>query len=112
MPTNRLLKSLISLFSRAAHRRDWSVEVAERGRDGHVYYHEPAGTITFYWEFGGGDVVAIISGDSEKTRKKNHPWAASRYREILERVASEVIRQKAPNCRAEIDEPKGCIYMR
>ena len=109
---SRFLKTMINALMRTTHRRDWSVEVAERGRDGYVYYRDSAGSISFYWEFGGGDVVAIVSGDRVEEWKKNHSWAAARRREIMERVASEVIRQKAPNCRAEIDEHKGCIYLR
>jgi hypothetical protein len=25
-----------------------------------VNHHEPSGTISFYWEFGGGDAIAMI----------------------------------------------------
>lgn len=105
-------RSLIDTFARAGSQRGWSVDVAERGRDGHVYYRESAGTITFYWEFGGGDVVAIVSGGRGKDWEKNYPWAAVRRGEIMARVASEVVRQKAPSCRADIDEQQGCIYLR
>jgi len=42
----------------------WSVEVVQSGRSGSVNYHEPSGCISFYWEFGGDDTVAIIwTGD-------------------------------------------------
>jgi hypothetical protein len=43
---------------------------------------------------------------------KQHPWAADRQREILERVTQEVIRRKAPRCKADIDETGGYIYFR
>ncbi|WP_158218507.1 hypothetical protein [Synechococcus sp. 1G10] len=33
-----------------------------------------------------------------------HPWAAGRRQEILERIAEEVVRQKAPTCSALIEE--------
>jgi len=38
--------------------------------------------------------------------------AANRQHEILERVAREVVRQRAPTCKAEIDERAGYIYIR
>jgi len=108
----KFLTNLVDALARFTRKRDWSVAFAERGRDGYVYYHEPAGVITFYWEFGGGDTVAIITSEKEAKWRKEFPWVAARRQEILERVASEVIRQKAPGCSAEIDKKEGCIYVR
>ena len=90
----------------------WSVEVVQSGRSGSVNYHEPSGCISFYWEFGGDDTVAIIwTGDVALWSSRN-AWAVERRREILERVAHEVVRQKAPTCRADIDDGHGYIYIR
>jgi hypothetical protein len=86
----------------------WRVDITEEGRGGHVHYREAAGTISFYWEFG-GIAVAILSFDSETQWEKKHPWATGRRAEILERVAAEVIRRKAPSCHGEIDERSGSI---
>jgi hypothetical protein len=108
----KFLKNLADAFTRMTKRRDWSVDFAERGRDGYVYYREPAGAMTFYWGFGGGDTVAIITVEKETKWRKEYPWAAARRQEILQRIASEAIRQKAPSCRVEIDEKSGCIYLR
>jgi hypothetical protein len=90
----------------------WSVEVVENGRSGSVAYCENARCISFDWEFGGGDTVAIIWTESSAVWSTRHPWAVERRREILERVAHEVVRQKAPTCRADIDDQKGYIYIR
>ena len=90
----------------------WSVEVTARGRSGSVDYREEAGSISFYWEFGGGDTVAIIYIEDLPTWSTQHRWAVSQRREILERVANEVVRQKAPTCRADIDDQNGYIYIR
>ena len=88
----------------------WSVEVRSSGRSGSVEYREEAGALSLYWEFGGEDAVACIwTGDVPKWMAQ-YPWAVGHRRQILERVAEEVVRQKAPNCRAEIDERDGCIY--
>lgn len=35
----------------------WSVKVVENGRSGSIEYRESAGSISFYWEFGGGDTL-------------------------------------------------------
>lgn len=86
------------------------VIISENGRTGAVIYHEGSQRISFWWEFGGGDVVAIVNvGDEEEWRAK-YPWALSRRAEILRYVADEVVRQKAPTCRSEI--LSDCIYLR
>src|SRR5262245_59377628 len=90
----------------------WSVEVVESGRSGSVNYKEPSGRISFYWEFGGGDTVAIIWSGDMALWNSRYAWAVDRRREILERVAREVVRQKAPKCKAEIDDGRGYIYIR
>ena len=88
-----------------------SVTITEGGRTGAVIYHEGAGRLSFWWEFGGGDVVAIVNvGDEEEWRAK-YPWAAGRRAEILGFVAAEVIRQKAPTCRAEIQRANGFLLV-
>jgi len=88
---------------------DRRVDILEKGRYGSVVYREPAGSFSFYWEFGGGDTVAIIQVEDAAGWKAGHPWAVGRRSEILRFVADEVIRQKAPGNRAEIDEQAGCI---
>lgn len=90
----------------------WSVDIEEKGRHGTVHYREVAGTLTFYWELGGGDVVATIHVGDEASWHQSHPWAAGRRAEILRCVADEVIRQKAPGSRAEIDGKTGWIVLR
>lgn len=88
---------------------DWSVDIQEKGRCGSVNYRETSGILSFYWEIGGGDTLAIINVGDEASWRTRHPWAVSRRAEILRRVADEVIRQKAPGSRAEINEPAGWI---
>jgi hypothetical protein len=104
-----LLRNLLGL--RPAP-RGWTVEVREDGRRGEVVYREAAGSLSFYWEFGGGDTIAIIDVGSGATWREEHPWTAGRRAEILRRVAGEVIRQKAPGHRAAIDHRRGRIYIR
>lgn len=84
--------------------RPYKVRIIENGRDGDVVYEEGGRELSFYWAFGAGDVVTSISvGDAAEWRR-DHAWAADRRDEIIARVAAEAIRQRAPTCRAEIDE--------
>lgn len=92
-------------------RNDWNVRIGEQGRGGTVVYREPGGELRFWWEFGGGDAVALINVGTAVDWATHHPWAAPRREEILDRVASEVIRQRAPSCKAEFD-PSGWIALR
>jgi hypothetical protein len=90
----------------------WHVEVETHGRCGLVIYHEGKHHVRFDWEFCGGDTVAIIWGADAGAWDRRYPWAAARQPEVLGRVASEVVRQKAPTCRAEMDVTSGYIYVR
>lgn len=77
----------------------WRVTMNTTARPGTVRYGESDDSVDFLWEFGSGNVVAEISPCT--------PWPSSfaqRRREILSRVASEVIRQKAPRCFVKIHE--------
>jgi hypothetical protein len=86
-----------------------TVRVAQQGRSGHVVYQEGQHTITGYQEFGGGDVVAIVSMGGVGEWRAAHGWAVDRRVDILHVIASELIRQHAPDCRADIDEVSGDI---
>ncbi len=91
---------------------DRHVDITENGRSGSVVYREPAGSLAFYWEFGGGDVVVIIQVSDDSAWKSAPTWLAGRKAEVLRFVADETIRQKAPSCRAEINEVTGEILLR
>src|SRR5579864_5652172 len=91
---------------------DWSVECKPAGQQGYVFYHEVEHELPFYWEYGGGDFVVVVRFDEPDKFALRHPWAVQRKREILERVARELVRQQAPGCRAEIDEHSLSIYIK
>ena len=91
---------------------DWKVEIPMGSRSGHISYHEGASVASFYWEFGGGDVIAIIYIGQPSEWSKKHPWAANRRHEILDRMIWEVIHQRAPTCKADTDEKAGYVYLR
>ncbi|MBL9098183.1 MAG: hypothetical protein JNK07_14730, partial [Alphaproteobacteria bacterium] len=77
------------------------VTITESGRDGRVEYGEGLHTISGYWEFGGNDVVTIVSMGSREDWQRSHAWAVDRRANILRVVADEVVRQRAPSCTAE-----------
>ncbi len=91
---------------------EWQVEIPLGGRDGYIGYYEGERAASFYWEFGGGVVQAIIHIGSSSHWSKLYPWAAERRMEILQRLIQEVIRQRGLVCKADIDEKSGHIFFR
>jgi hypothetical protein len=71
------------------------VVIREHGRCGRIDYCEGDQLASVDWEFGGGDVVAIITTTSSDEWDKLYPWAAGRQTEILRRIGTEVVAQKA-----------------
>jgi hypothetical protein len=53
----------------------WKVKVIASGRSGHIEYIENGQICPFYWEFGGGDTIAIISVPSADEWEIQYPWA-------------------------------------
>lgn len=84
-------------------RGEWRVRIVEHGRDGEVVYEEGGRALSFYWGFGAGNVVTSVSVGDEAEWRAQHAWAADRREEIIARVTGEVIRQRAPTCRGEMD---------
>ncbi len=77
----------------------YAVEIFEEGRSGQIRYSEgPFRSYEFYWEFGAGDAVALISVPTPTDWPARLPWAAARRAEILDRVAAEVCRQRCRGC--------------
>jgi hypothetical protein len=90
---------------------EWRVDIETRGRSGTLRYREGDQCIGFDWEFGSGDVVAVIRGPDPDAWDSSHPWAAGRRAEITKRVAAEAIRRKAPTCIPDIDERTGITHL-
>jgi hypothetical protein len=88
------------------------VTIAESGRESSITYREGSRAITGYQEFGGANVVAIVSMGSVDDWRARHAWAVDRRAQILRYVAGEVIRQRAPGCSAEINDASGDIVLR
>lgn len=91
---------------------DWNVECEPVGQCGYFFYHEGSRELPFVWEYGGDGVIVIVRFEQPDKLPLRYLWAVERRREILERVAQEVIRQRAPTCVADIDEQSLCIYVK
>jgi hypothetical protein len=85
------------------------VSIEENGRSGTVRYHEAGHTIDCYWEFGGGDTVVFVDVGTVDEWATRYPWATGRRAAIIERIAAEVLRLRAPSCHAELDDARGIL---
>ncbi|MEZ4379529.1 MAG: hypothetical protein AB7N73_09955 [Gemmatimonadales bacterium] len=82
------------------------VTITEEGRSGSVTCHLEDRTVTGWWEFAGGDALALVHLDLPTG------WPPDRRDAFLRWVADEVIRQKCPGHRAELDAGGGWITIR
>ena len=76
------------------------INIIQKGPAGTVQYIEgwlKKNICEFYFEFGGGDTVAIISFPDEDKWDAKYPWASGRRKEIITFVAKEVQRTQAPS---------------
>ncbi len=88
------------------------VTITEQGRSGSVIYTEEGHALTGWWEFAGGDAIAVVCMGGVEDWRTRHPWAADRRTDILRQIADAVIRQKAGGCSADIEEEGGWITIR
>lgn len=89
-----------------------SVAITQAGRSGSVSYRAPGGVISGWWEFAGGDAIAIVYFGREAEWGRAHAWALPEREKIFEFVANEVIRQQCAGCMADIDLDGGWITIR
>jgi hypothetical protein len=87
----------------------WKLDIEERGRCGLIHYREGENSALFDWEFAAAPVVVLIWPRGAYEWDQNYRWAFGRKIEILENVAREVCRQKAPACSFKIDEANSLI---
>jgi hemolysin D len=66
-----------------------SVTILEDGRDGRVLYADGLHTLEGCFEFGGGDVVTIISLGPEEAWRRPYPWAVTELAAFSNFVAAE-----------------------
>ena len=93
----------------APSQQEWHVDIESHGRAGVLTYVEGGGAIPFEWEFCTGPLIAEVWSDLWSVWDSRYPWAAGRRVIVLERVAMEVVRQKASHCRAAIDASAGRV---
>jgi len=85
------------------------VKMIAKGPSGTIQYIEGSlfkkNMCEFYWEFGGGDAVAIISFPrNDSGWDKQYPWAAGRRMEIVKEMAEQIRKQESPSSTLKWEE--------
>lgn len=80
------------------------LEYINQGRGGYVVYKDGQGDIKLFFEYGGGNCVAIIYVPTinEWTKKTNRP--VTERQAILTFVAGQSIKDQAPNSYYELSD--------
>lgn len=76
------------------------INIIQKGPSGTVQYTEgwlKKNLCEFYFEFGGGDTVAIVTVPAKDKWDTAYPWAAGRREQILSFVAEQLRRTQAPS---------------
>ena len=73
-----------------------TVLITNDGRSGQVVYTDFRGSIEFYYEFGGGDCLAIVTVPNITEWMMQTGRSLSDRTMILNYVGSELVRQQAP----------------
>ena len=87
----------------------WTVTIEPHGRCGLIHYREGENSALFDWEFAAGPAVVLIWPRHTTQWDEMNPWAHGRKGEIMEKVARDVCRQKAPDCSIKIDVAESSI---
>jgi hypothetical protein len=90
---------------------NWQVQITAKGPYGSVVYQEGLHSASFLWQFGGGEIIAMIHLTPSLEWNERYPWAADRRDEVLERMVNDVILQKCHDCMASIVEQNGESYV-
>ena len=80
------------------------IKIISNGQSGKIQYIEgwwKPQTYEFYWEFGGGDAIAIVWFPNEEKWDATYPWARGRQKEIVTDMANKVRRKQAPLSKIE-----------
>lgn len=78
-------------------------EITQDGRGGQVIARLASGSHAFWWEFGGGDCIAIISVPTEEQWTGIPALASYPREELLRAMAEDVGRRQCPGAQAIID---------
>ena len=105
---NVLKKLLAALTNKPSTNR--KLLYAINGRDGHIIYKDPQGEITFYFEFGGGEVVAIITVPAASNWTKETKRPLAQRNEIIEFTAQQAVKDNAPSCKYRVKDAWIEIY--
>lgn len=71
------------------------IHYTSEGRSGNLYFESDETTFNVWWEFGGGDALAIINIPSEKTWEALTKLPLDKRDAVLDYIGAQVIHDQA-----------------
>lgn len=103
--------TLARLFLEESKKNGPLVTFTQEGRSGSFSYSSGAGSFSSWWEFGGGDVIAILSIPNPAYWEKETGIPLAERTAILQYIGSEAIRQQnGGRGRYEVEED--CVLIK
>lgn len=81
-------------FGRLSSPKRWRLRYAEEGRSGRVFFESKGGSFDMYFEFGGGDVLAVLDVPAERDWQKRTGLPLDQRASVLRFIAEGVIRDR------------------
>jgi len=71
------------------------IRYTSEGRSGNLYFESDETTFNVWWEFGGGDALAIINIPTEQTWEAQTKLPLDKRDAVLDYIAAQVIHDQA-----------------
>ena len=88
------------------------VSFTTEGRSGQFTYQSQEGRFTSYWEFGGGDYLAILYLPSEEQWEAKTGLPLAKRAEVLDLIGRETVRQQTTNGKGRFELDGNYILIR
>lgn len=87
------------------------VSFSNEGRGGQVFYRGKAGAFAMYWEFGGGDTIAIIDIPSEQHWETQTKIPLEKRMDILHFIGKKTVQVQTTGGKGAYEIQDNCILL-
>ncbi|MCB0518870.1 MAG: hypothetical protein H6577_21105 [Lewinellaceae bacterium] len=104
--------TIAQLYLEDQERKAPKVWFSQGGRGGDFSYESGEGGFTSWWEFGGGDTLAILSVPVQEHWEAQTGIPLAKRAEVLEFIGRETVRQQTTGGRGTFEVQEGIILIR
>lgn len=89
---------------------DWQLETTQSGRGGEVRFRSPTASFELWWEFAGGDALAIVELPSAAQWTARTGLPSEQRQDVADFLGRELVARQAPGGRYEIGDDFLTLY--